>query len=658
MTSASEKGKQGFSHYWCRGLMLAVLVCVWIQPVLADRDQERDKFGQGWAAAARGDQTGTLDAIAALSDYPLTPYLEFELLRQRVDRVPELVMAQFLARHRDWSFAAGLESAWLRSLARRGEYAALNRHGRASTNAEVQCHLARADLAEGRSDGLAERVEALWLVGRSQESACDPVFAWWRRQGMPGAELAWRRFHLSLNAGEISLARYLRRYLDQDQRHWADLWLAMDARLYPTLRDARQWNDHPQARLIAQQGIQRLARSDWERASLIWSMLEARFDWSQEDRAAIARDLALFRAVALDAGAIAAIDALPASVRDQQILEWRARAAMAHQQWEAVLSSIQAMALTEQAQARWRYWRGRALAEMGRPDALLAFGSLSSEATYYGFLAALTLGQDLELCEQPLPADAAIQRRLMRDAEFERAIELHHVGLNGHARRTWFSVSRRLSRAELEQAALLAAGEGWHERAIAALGQAGSMRAYPWRFPMIEKGEVTALAERWQVDPALVYGLMRAESAMQPDALSPAGARGLLQLMPTTASAVARRNSLHYNGQAGLMEPAINLPLGIAHLAELQTRYDGQWIHVAAAYNAGAGAVERWLASRPFVAPDVWLETVPFFETRDYVPRVLAFATIYEWQLQRQPEVLASHIVSPPNGPRNFHCSQ
>lgn len=184
------------------------------------------------------------------------------------------------------------------------------------------------------------------------------------------------------------------------------------------------------------------------------------------------------------------------------------------------------------------------------------------------------------------------------------------------------------------------------------------MRAYPWRFPMIERGKVTEVSQRWQVDPALVYGLMRAESAMQPDALSPAGARGLLQLMPGTATEVARRNTLPYNGQASLMDPAINIPLGVAHLAELERRYDGQWIHVAAAYNAGANAVERWRQTRPMPAADVWLETLPFFETRDYVPRVLAFATVYEWQMQRDPKLLATHIIGDVNGSPAFHCSQ
>jgi soluble lytic murein transglycosylase len=175
---------------------------------------------------------------------------------------------------------------------------------------------------------------------------------------------------------------------------------------------------------------------------------------------------------------------------------------------------------------------------------------------------------------------------------------------------------------------------------------------------MAQKGSVLALSKRHEVDPALVYGLMRAESAMQPDALSPAGARGLLQLMPSTARAVARRNGLTYNGSDDLMAPEVNLPLGIAHLAELQQRYDGDWVRVAAAYNAGISAVARWMDSRPHTDPDVWMETLPFFETRDYVPRVLAFATIYEWQFGDSPSVLARHaLAGEPNG-NGFACHE
>lgn len=636
--------------------LMSLLLSAW---ALADRPAERERFTQAWQAAGRGDLATLATAIEALPDYPLTPYLQAELKRQQIDRVAAADMARFLARYRDWSFAPGLETAWLRAMGRAGAFEALSHHGRASGDTEVRCWLARADLRAGATDGLEQRVAELWLVGRSQPDVCNPAFAWWRDQGYPSADQGWRRFELAMNAGETGLARYLRRYLGREQREWADQWLLLHARPQALPTQARQWIDHAESRRLAVLTLRRLARSDWQRAEGYWNVLSERFEFSEADRTAVDREIALFQAVGLDAGAVKSIDALPDRARDQQMLEWRARAAMANGDWAQVLESIQRMALVEQAQGRWRYWRARALAELNRPEAALVFASLAGEATYHGFLAASWLGQDLSVCEQPLSADPVIQRRLLRDAEFERALELHQVGLMDHARRTWSSVWRRLGEQDRQQAALLAAGQGWHDRAIAALGALGAMQAYPWRFPMIEKARVTGYSERWQVDPALVFGLMRAESAMQPDALSPAGARGLLQLMPGTASEVARRNGLRFNGNAELMNPAVNIPLGVAHLAELQARYEGQWILVAAAYNAGVNAVARWLQDRPHGDPDVWLETLPFFETRDYVPRVLAFATIYEWLMQRPPRVLAEHILpGRANGPATFQCSE
>ena len=636
-----------------------LLVVVLAGPACAERISDRERFIQAWEAAGRADREALAEAIDAMPDYALTPYLEFEFKRQTLDSISVDEMTRFLARYRDWSFAAGLETAWLRSLGRRGEFDALARHGRGARDAQVRCWLARADIAAGRHEGLTDRIAELWLVGRSQTDVCDPAFDWWRAQGYPTHDQGWQRFGLALNAGQAGLARYLRRYLPRDQREWADQWLLMHNQPRRLVTEARRWPDGEDSRQLVEHTLRRQARSDWQRAERAWQTLSNRFEFSSSAEAAIAREIALFRAVALDAEAVRAIDRLPASAMDQQMLEWRARAAMAHGYWEQVLSSIQAMSLAEQGQARWRYWRGRALGEMGRPDAVLAFGTLAADATFYGFLAAARLNQDFSLCPQDLNVDGEIQRRLMRDAEFERALELQAVGLSDHARRTWSAVWRRLGEEERRQAALLAAGRDWHDRAIAALGAVGAMRAYPWRFPMIEKGRVSRYAERWQVDPALVYGLMRAESAMQSDALSPAGARGLLQLMPGTARAVAQRNGLPYNGAGDLLSPAVNLPLGIAHLAELQQRYEGDWIRVAAAYNAGINAVARWDAERPANDPDVWLETLPFFETRDYVPRVLAFATIYEWQMGRSPEVLRRYLL-PQNASGNgaFQCPE
>lgn len=675
-----------------KAMLLVLCFVVWVGGVEATEDAlgplavdqtTRDIFEAGWSAAAVGDLEKLTEAIESLSEHaptsPLLPYLQFEFYRQRLDHVDEDTITLFLAKHRDWSFASALELNWLKALGGAGRYEVMSRYIAQTQDAamddEIRCHLAYAQVMQATqrqanqsnvspSDDLFDQIESLWLVGQSQHVACDPVFRWWRAQGWPTHQQAWSRFLLTVKQNERSLAGYLKRYLNDQQRIWADRWLLMARYPHRALADARRWPGNEYARSLIEWGLIKLARQDWARAQGHWVRLSPQFDFAHSSEVSIDREIALFQAVSLDEGAMEAIDRLDDSKKDAQLLAWRARVAMVHEQWQVVYESIQAMPLADQASAKWRYWRGRALAEMGRPDALIAYASISGEANYYGFLAAQKLGQPLSLCPETLMVDPVLREQLLSDPVLQRALALYQVGLMSHARSTWFKWLAHVPAAKQHQAALLAASVGWHDRTIATLANTGMMRAYHLRFPLGHQDDIDQATQAHQVDPALVYGLMRAESSLQPDALSPAGAMGLLQLMPSTARAVARRQGEVLASAKDLHQPKVNIQLGVAHLAELEEKYAGDWRLVAAAYNAGPHAVDRWLA-RPQVArdiaPDVWIETLPFYETRDYVPRVLAFATIYEWQLARPPAVLSKHVaLSSPPQPANdvgFVCS-
>ena len=638
-------------------LSLAALApqAAWSLPADATAD-ERAIFIEAWRKAGQGNEEALREAIDKIPDYVLTPYLRFELRRQTLDdqRGPE--MERFLATYRNWSFAESLERQWLGSLAEAGDDAALLRYGTGAADAEIRCRIELARIERGETDGVESRARALWLSPVSQPRACDPLFRWWKREGNPDFDTAWQRFGMAVEAGEYGLARYLRRYLHPDDRMLADGWLNIAIRTASELSSTVDWPDQERARRLVAWGLHRLASSDWERAARLRDRLAARFSFTDDEIGPAARRIALFRAVDLDRGALADIDALPARLIDQQMLEWRLRTSLANGEWAEALASIERMPAEQQIRERWRYWRARALAELGRPEAGLGYATLASESDYYGFLAALRSGQPLTLCSRELDADGEAQRRLLRDAEFNRAIELYRAGLVWHARWTFERVSRRLSANEQRQAALLAAGLGWHDRAIVSLGRSGAMDAYPWRFPVVERERVNAHATRHDVAPALVMGLMRAESAMQADARSPAGARGLLQLMDPTARSVARRHGIDYGGASDLYRPERNIALGVAHLGELQRRFNGDWTLVAAAYNAGISRAEQWQRERPDLERDIWIETLPYFETRDYIPRVLAFATIYEWQLGHDPAVLAQNLLEQPPANTAFAC--
>ena len=146
-----------------------------------------------------------------------------------------------------------------------------------------------------------------------------------------------------------------------------------------------------------------------------------------------------------------------------------------------------------------------------------------------------------------------------------------------------------------------------------------------------------------------IYAILRQESLYRADAGSSAGALGLMQLLPSTARRTARRWDLKTPSPGDLLDPSINVPIGAAELRNLLDNFDGQPFAAYAAYNAGPGAARRWLPLTP-VDADVWVENIPFNETRAYVQRVAWHGLVFSWLATRKP-VDASAWLAPINPP-------
>jgi soluble lytic murein transglycosylase len=197
----------------------------------------------------------------------------------------------------------------------------------------------------------------------------------------------------------------------------------------------------------------------------------------------------------------------------------------------------------------------------------------------------------------------------------------------------WSLAAARLDIEGLRTAAALAVEEGWHDRAIFALGNSGDRQFYEWRFPVLWEPRVKAEAGQNQLDASWVHGVMRSESALIEFARSSAGAIGLMQITPATALSLARQHGLAYRNSGQLTQADLNIQFGTQFMRDLMDKYGQNPVLVSAAYNAGPAAVNRWLKTRPLSETPVWIETIPYYETRDYIPRVLAFTAIYEWRL-------------------------
>ena len=143
--------------------------------------------------------------------------------------------------------------------------------------------------------------------------------------------------------------------------------------------------------------------------------------------------------------------------------------------------------------------------------------------------------------------------------------------------------------------------------------------------------QVLRHARKKQLDPSVIYGVMRRESLFDPVARSRVGALGLMQLMPATARSVANSLGLKKLAQSDILKIENNINLGTQYFRTVMNRFDNNVSLAAAAYNAGPHNVKKWLPKNDNILPaDLWVETVPFNETRNYVQAVLAYATVFD----------------------------
>jgi soluble lytic murein transglycosylase len=289
------------------------------------------------------------------------------------------------------------------------------------------------------------------------------------------------------------------------------------------------------------------------------------------------------------------------------------------------------MSAANRATARWRYWAARVAARDGQEQAARQlYESILQEDNFYSAMAAARLRRPVSPNVQPLPAAPAVLAGLEALPPFVRARELLLAGMDDSARAEWRVGYDSLAPAHRTQAIHLAARWGWFEQAIAVATGEKVFNDYVLLYPRPYDAHVAAAAERAELPAALIYGVIRQESLYQHDALSSAGARGLMQLNLDTARRTARQWRLPAPSATSLFEPAVNVPLGAAHLKDLLERFDGQLPLALAGYNAGPNAARRWLPTAA-TDPDIWIENIPYNETRAYVQRILWHTVVFGW---------------------------
>jgi soluble lytic murein transglycosylase len=611
------------------------------------------------AFAAADAGTLTLEqAAGTFRGDPLLPWLQATILRRQLRTADARVVHPLLQAWGESAPARWLRQAWLAELARREDWAAYLADDRSSDDPALRCAslVARA----GGRDAATWNAGAtsVYLTGKSLPARCDAVLARMTTSGVLDPELRWQRIRLALVEGEPGVVRSVAAGLPADD--------AAQARAYadylesPAATPPAGWLASERGRVVVASGLSRLARKDPERAQALLQALPAP-GLDQDARGKVAYDIALWTVASYLPNAAQRLAAVPASAYDDKLHEWQVREAIARGDDAGALAAIERMGDKQRQDSHWLYYEARLRGRLGQaPRARALFEQAARQPGFHGWLAADRLQVPYTLCPLEPRTDAALRARVERDPALARALDLFVLDRAEPAAREWGDALKGMDDDARRIAVQRAIASGWFDRAVFGLTSGPEdTRHYSLRFPLHHAESIRRYASAQSLDPAWVAAQTRSESSFMPRARSGADARGLMQLLPGTGMQVAKRIGVPWAGGESLYDPDTNLQLGTAYLRQMLERYDGQAYLAIAAYNAGPAPVDRWRAARGQLEPDMFIESIPWKETREYVARVLAFSVVYDWRLNGRAAPLGDRMLGRLAGDgarRGFRC--
>ncbi len=615
-------------------IIVVYLLVMLSYPVIAtsSRNELREKFLRAEKTIVQKNDKEYFELAQQLKHYPLYPYLQYQWLAKNLQRVQ--AVQNFLLEYRSTRYAALLRKKWLRYLAKKKDWGQLIKHYRSSSSAELQCYYNIAKYNTGQKKAALTAAQKLWVVGKSQPVACDPLFNWLKSSKYFTREMLWRRFQAALNKGRLPLAKYVRRLMMRKDQNIAALWIKVHLKPKLITKSDNWHQGYKQAGLIFAHAINRIARRNSAEAVVIWDAQRQNYSIPKAHIDQIERRLALGLALRRDKNAYRRLEKLQKT--DGVLREWQVRTALSERNWQHVKESLENLTAAEKKKNNWQYWQARMYAKLGEEQrAQEIYRHLAHNRSFYGFLSAYKLKKNINIADQPLLVSGAEISRLEQLNEFQAVTELIAINRKLEAKRQWWYAVSKLDRKELMIAAKLAQKWRWEQVAIFTIAKAKHWDDVALRFPIKYSEQIKLNAKQRNLDPAIVLGLIRRESAFDEKARSPVGARGLMQIMPKTGRQIARGLKEKWRSESSLFNPQLNVKYGTFYYKQLLNQFNGHYALAAAAYNAGPHRVKRWLPRQQPVAADIWIETIPFKETRAYVFAVLTYALIYQQRMNR-----------------------
>ena len=590
---------------------------------------ERIGFLQAQSALVHGNEFNFKIFSSQLHQYILYPYLQYDAITHPLTIAKASQVNYFLKTYADTPLAEHLRTEWLNVLANNQQWQGFLNYYRLANNTTLQCYYAQA-LWETQQKSLGfKEISKIWLNTNLLPEACMPMLKNWRASGELTADLAWQRVQLNITTNQP---------IDKKLLTLLPIALQTRARFWEAVRKNAEWvikkpalfaaNDKYTHEILLD-SVTHYINQKPQQAAAAWGVLQNQYDFSPAEQQIIIRKIAIELARSADPVAYLWLSKIKPIYVNELVKIWRIRTALIHQNWPMVNTEINQLPLNERQQPIWRYWHARALAKTGQlAQANLIYHQLAQQVNYYGLLAS----EQLHIHYQPLlETNGLDKQRILNKINtipaLQRAHELYVLKMVVDARREWQWAIKQMNPLELRTAAELAMQWNWFDRALITAAKAGDYD-FTVRFPLAYRQQVILAAQQVNLDPAWMLAIMRQESGFMPDAKSSVGALGLMQVMPATARLISANLSDY-----GMLDINTNINLGTRYLKQLSNEYAGNKTLSTAAYNIGPTRLQKWLPLYKKLPVDIWIDILPWQETRNYVQTVTLAMVIYRQRL-------------------------
>ena len=591
-----------------------------------------------------GDRVKLARHAEKIRGHALDIYVSFWRLRLRLEEADPGELSDFLAKNAGTVLAEQLRRDWLRVLGRTGQWELFRKEQSAlvEDDPDVACYALQERWSRQDVSALAE-VKPFWRAQMALPEGCVPLVDAMLQSGELTPRDLRDRFRLLVQANLMTEAKRVAERLSAEYIHFVSQIDSIAKAPARFLEKSGADMKTAAGRELTIFALTRLAQSGLQNAVRHWSseLREGLPLGDQQYVWAILATLGSRRSLPEAVDWFRQAGGTPLS--DEQ-LAWRARSALRQENWSEVKSAIERMSPPARNEPAWIYWLGRSLRALGAEEHGRAlFGRIAGGHHFYGQLAAEELEMPLQIPPQAAPPTRDELSDVSALTGLQRALMLYRLGLRTEAEAEWVWTVRAMDDRALLAAAELAQRNGIWDRAINTADKTVAAHNFTLRYPTYYRDVLSKQAQIRKLDEPLVFGLVRQESRFLANARSPAGAAGLMQLLPSTARWVARKIGMKGFHPSRVNRPDVNAALGAFYLKYMLDGFNGNPVLAAAAYNAGPSRARRWCDTKP-IEGAIYIETIPFTETRQYVKKVMANAVYYAAVMGGEPRSLKSHL--------------